>query len=61
MDLADHPPHGRYEMNQIVASVRRHVRDHLHQPKTEAYYLKLDQLIEPMVRDLDPNRQSEWP
>lgn len=60
MDLADHPPHFRHEMDEIIASIRRHVRDNFGRPKTVDYYRKLDRLLEPLVEDLDPSKRPEW-
>jgi len=56
LDLANHPPHLRHEMDEIVASIRRHVRDHIGKERSAEYYQKLDQLLQPMVEDLDPSR-----
>jgi hypothetical protein len=43
-------------MDEIVASIRRHVRDHIGKERSAEYYQKLDQLLQPMVEDLDPSR-----
>lgn len=29
-------------------------------PKTTDYYQKLDQLLEPLVKDLDPKHRRDW-
>ncbi len=59
MDLADYPPHFRHEMDTIIGSVRRHVRDNFGLPKTDEYYRRLDILLEPLGADLDPTKQSD--
>lgn len=59
MDLADYPPHLRHEMDEIIASIRRHIRDNFGLPKTNDYYQKLDHLLEPLVEDLDPDKRSD--
>ena len=59
MDFADRPPHFRHETDDIIESIRRHVRDNFGLPKTVDYYRKLDHLLEPLVRDLDPDKRSD--
>ena len=58
MDLADHPPHLRYEMDEVIASIRRYVRDNFESERDTAYYAKLDRLLEPLVADLRPRPRT---